>query len=336
VRELPLTLSPSGLYCPAGDFHIDPWAAVDRAVVTHAHSDHLRIGSKHYLISREGLAVTRARLPADASIQTLEYCQAIDLNGVKVSLHPAGHVLGSAQVRVEHQGHVSVVSGDYKRHADATCTGFEVVRCHHFITEATFGLPIYQWQPPQVIAEDLNHWRASVNAEGRCAVLLAYSLGKAQRLIRMLDETAGPIVTHGSVETLVRAYRQTGVELPTTITVSELEKADIAKCVVIAPASAIGSPWMNRFGDYASAQASGWMTVRGMRRQRTVDRGFVLSDHVDWPGLIQTIRDTGATCIGVTHGYTAVVSRYLREIGLDAHEIQTRFTGDREDTEEAA
>ena len=338
VTDALLTLSASGLYCPPGDFHIDPWSAVDRAVVTHAHSDHLRAGSRRYLISSEGLAVTKVRLPADAVIQTLGYGESIDINGVRVSLHPAGHVLGSAQVRIEHKGYVAVVSGDYKRQTDSTCTPFEVVPCNHFITEATFALPIYQWTDSHNVASEINAWRRQVNQEGKTAVLLGYALGKSQRLLSMLDagdgSSAGPIITHGSVENLVRAYRDSGVVLPPTCSVDEVDKKDLSNAVVIAPPSAAGTTWMNRFPDYATAQASGWMTVRGMRRQRTVDRGFILSDHADWPALLDTIRATGATRVGVTHGYTAVLSRHLIELGLDAYELQTRFEGDRGDADE--
>jgi putative mRNA 3-end processing factor len=328
--------SPDGLYCPAGDFHVDAWRGVPRNIVTHAHSDHARSGSTSYLCATEGKAILHERVGGDAIIQPLAYGEVLDINGVKVSLHPAGHVRGSAQVRLEHGGRVVVFTGDYKRQSDPTCTPFELVRCHEFITESTFGLPIYRWQEPSIVAADINAWwRGNVERE-RTSVILAYTLGKAQRVISMLDATIGPILLHGSMVRMTDVYRETGCELPPTEHASpENAKVHKGRAMVIAPPSAHGSTWIRKFLPVSVASASGWMMVRGQRRRRAVDRGFILSDHVDWPDLMRTINETGAERVGVTHGYTSVVTRFLKERGKDAYAINTRFVGEGEESDEA-
>ena len=328
-----LTLTDRGLYCPAGDFHIDPWRPVNKAVVTHAHADHLRWGSAAYLVSEEGQTVTRARLGPDPIIEAVPYGETVTLNGVRVSLYPAGHVLGSAQIRVEHRGEVWVVSGDYKTAADPTCTPFEPVRCHGFVTESTFGLPVYQWEEPAAIFAGVNDWWRANAAAGRASILYGYALGKAQRILGSIDPDIGPIVTHGAVEKLVRAYRAAGVKLPDTRLVTETpdgrkKGTSFAGCLVLAPPSAMGSPWVRRFAPASHANASGWMRIRGTRRRKALDRGFILSDHADWPGLLSSIRATGAETVWVTHGYTAVLVRWLREQGLQAETVETRFEGE--------
>jgi len=322
-----------GLYCEAGDFYIDPWHPVDRAVITHAHADHATRGSKSYLTTNEGKLVLRRRMEEGAQIRTIPYAKSIDINGVKVSLHPAGHLLGSAQVRVEHRGEVWVISGDYKIEPDATCTPFEPVPCHTFITESTFGLPIYKWQPQQQIFDSINAWWRDNQAQNRTSVLYAYSLGKAQRVLSGLDPSIGPILVHGSVFHLSNAYRESGIELP-PYTYADAENAKVhrGKALLVAPPSANNNPsYLRKFGPASHGFASGWMTIRGARRRRAVDRGFILSDHVDWGGLMETIRATGAERIGVTHGYRAAVTRYLRDNGWDAWSIETRFEGEAAD-----
>jgi putative mRNA 3-end processing factor len=324
-----ITLEPSGLYCAPGGFYIDPWRPVERAVITHAHGDHASFGHEHYLVSDRGEHVTRRRVGQDASIQTLAYGEAITLNGVKVSLHPAGHVLGSAQVRVEYEGEVWVVSGDYKIEPDSTCAPFEPVRCDTFITESTFGLPIYRWRAPQALFGDVNRWWSENRAAGRASVVYAYALGKAQRVIANVDASIGPIYTHGAVEALNEAYRASGVELPPTQRVSEMSRGHrFDDALIVAPPSAQATPWLRRFGDYADAFASGWMQIRGIRRRRAVDRGFALSDHADWPGLLQAISATGARRVFVTHGYSEPLVRWLCERGIDARTLVTRFAGE--------
>ncbi|MDE3177708.1 MAG: ligase-associated DNA damage response exonuclease [Pseudomonadota bacterium] len=306
---------PEGLYCPKGDFHIDPVRPVARAVVTHGHSDHARAGSRAYLCHADSVAILRRRL-GEIAVRGVAYSERVELNGVGVSLHPAGHILGSAQIRVEHKGEVWVASGDYKIEPDRTCAAFEPLRCHVFISESTFGLPIYRWRPQAEIAAEINAWwRANADA-GRVSVLFAYALGKAQRVLGLLDPAIGPILCHAAVEPFNALYRAAGVALPPTSAAAGLGRA-----VVIAPPSAAGSAWMGQFGDYAGAFVSGWMRVRGQRRRRGVARGFALSDHADWDGLLAAIAATGASRVLVTHGSVATLSRYLREQGLQADAV---------------
>jgi putative mRNA 3-end processing factor len=325
---------PEGLYCPAGDFHIDPWRPVPRAVITHAHADHARSGHGAYLASAPSEGVLRARLGAGIALTALRYGEPLTVNGVRLSLHPAGHVLGSAQVRLEHAGRVWVASGDYfvsgAGDANTTCDAFEPVRCDAFVTESTFGLPIYRWRPQAEVLAEVNAWWAANADAGRASLLLAYSFGKAQRLLAGVDASIGPIVVHGAVEPLNRAYRAAGVALPPTVTADALkDKADLARALVVAPPSVQGSAWARRFGAEASdAFASGWMQLRGTRRRQGLDRGFVLSDHADWPGLQAAIAATGATRVIVTHGYEAVMVRWLRAQGLDAGSFRTAYGDD--------
>lgn len=336
-----ITLTPQGFYCATGDFYIDPWQPVHRAVITHAHGDHTTRGCDSYLVAAEGETVFRVRLGPEATIQTVPYGEQTTINGVRVSLHPAGHILGSAQVRVEHRGEVWVISGDYKTTSDtATCTPFEVVPCDTFITEATFALPIYKWLPQEEIFAALNEWWRSNAAAGRPSLVYAYSLGKAQRVMAGLDPSIGPIYTHGAVENLTLAYREAGISLPPTTYVTDyVEEADSpewGEALIIAPPSARGTPWTRKFGAYSSAFVSGWMQIRGTRRRRAVDRGFVLSDHADWDGLNEVIRATGAERIGVTHGYVPAFVRWLREQGYDATPYDTRYMGEDDSTDDDA
>ena len=322
-----------GLYCVPGDFYIDPWRPVARAVITHAHADHARVGHGHYLAAAPGEGVLRARL-GEITLQTLPYGEVIEHNGVRISLHPAGHVLGSAQVRMEYHGEVWVASGDYKVEADGTCAPFEPVRCDTFITESTFGLPIYRWQPQAAILADINQWWRRNADNERCSVLFCYAFGKAQRILHELDTDIGPIVCHGAVEPLNRSYRDAGIALPGTLAVSEInDKKLYRRALVLAPPSAAGTPWMRRFGDYSDAFASGWMQLRGNRRRRGVDRGFILSDHADWPGLQSAIQATGASRVIVTHGSVSTLVRWLREQGLQAQGFDTHYG---EEDQEAA
>jgi putative mRNA 3-end processing factor len=330
-----LDLRPEGLYCPVGDFHIDPWRGVPRAVVTHAHSDHARSGSTLYLSATSNAGLLRKRLGAGIALETLDYGQEITRNGVKVSLHPAGHVLGSSQIRMEYRGEICVVSGDYKLERDPTCTPFEPVRCHTFLTESTFGMPIYRWQPNEQIFDEINRWWKANRDAGKASVVYAYSLGKAQRLMAGVDPSIGPIFLHGAVEELVKVYRAEGVALPEASLVStQPKKHSYAGALAIAPPSADGTPWLKRFEPYSSAVASGWMLVRGTRRQRSVDRGFVLSDHVDWPSLNSAIEATGAENILVTHGFSAIVARYWTERGKNARPLETDFGKDAEEKDD--
>jgi putative mRNA 3-end processing factor len=325
---------PEGLYCPPGAFYIDPWRPVERAIITHGHADHARWGSVSYLCHRDSVPILRRRL-GDLNVQGVLYGEPVDRNGVTVSLHPAGHILGSAQIRVEFRGEVWVASGDYKLEADGACEPFEAVRCDAFITESTFGLPIYRWRPQAEILDEINRWWRENAAEGRASVLQAYSLGKAQRILRHLDPDVGPIVCHGAVEPLNEIYRRLGVALPRTFAAGDgLDKKQLSRALVLAPPSAAHSPWIRRFGVHSDAFASGWMQVRGNRRRRGVDQGFALSDHADWPGLLRAIEATGATRVFVTHGGVAPLVRYLTEKGVDAQAIAAEY-GDESVEDEA-
>lgn len=324
MREDLVVRRPQGLYCPQGDFYIDPWRPVDRAIITHAHADHARTGHQHYLASAAGEQVLRTRL-GEINLQTLPYGQTIEHHGVKISLHPAGHVLGSAQVRLQWRDEVWVVSGDYKLDADPTCAPFEPVACDTFITESTFGLPVYRWQAPAIVLQQINAWWADNAANNRASVLYAYSLGKGQRVLAGIDDSIGPIITHGSLNALNDVYRAAGVKLPATQAVTDVEQTERQRALVLAPPAAAGSSWMRRFGQTSDAMASGWMRVRGARRRRAVDRGFVMSDHADWPSLLRAIDASGASRVIVTHGSTAVLIRWLQEQGLDAQAFETDY-----------
>ena len=322
----------SGLYCDAGGFYIDPWTPVERAVITHAHGDHLRPGSAAYLCSRRSERLVRQRLGEGAPVSSVDYGEAVAINGVRVSLHPAGHILGSAQVRVEHRGEVWIVSGDYKRVPDPTCDPFEPQRCHAFITEATFGLPVFRWDPPEQTVREICDWWDEMRSAGRPAVLFGYALGKAQRLLAELTRcTDRPVYVHGALDELNEVYRAAGVAMVPALRATEQARGrSFAGELIVAPLSARGNVWMRRFGDHSSAFASGWMRVRGARRRRAYDRGFALSDHADWDALVATVADTGAERVYVTHGYTEQLARYLGGLGIDAQPWRTRYEGEPE------
>jgi putative mRNA 3-end processing factor len=329
TRDL-LTRTRDGLFCPQGNFHIDPWRPVDRAVITHAHADHARWGSKHYLAADTGAHVMRIRLGDKANLDFQPLGKTLTLGGVKVTFYPAGHILGSAQVKVEKDGYSVVVSGDYKRQPDTTCRSFEPVRCNTFVTESTFGLPIYRWPDPSLVFNQINDWWKSNQNEGKASLLLAYSLGKAQRLLAGVDASIGPIFTHGAVEKLNAGYRASNIPLPATAIAGNAknEKIDWSKTLIVAPPAAAGTTWVRKFGRLSVGMASGWMQIRGTRRRRSMDRGFVLSDHGDWLNLMKTIEETQAESVWVTHGYSSIVVRYLQEQGIDAKSIDTEFTGE--------
>ena len=333
-----LQFSPKGIWCPQADVYIDPWKPVKKAMITHGHSDHSRYGNDAYLSTTTAAPAIRYRL-GDIRLQTIEFGKTITINGVKFSFHPAGHILGSAQIRVEYQGEVWVASGDYKLEDDGLAEAFEPVRCNTFITESTFGLPVFDWRPQESVFADINQWWRSNAEAGKVSLITAYSLGKAQRLLRGLDSSIGKIYTHGAVENINEVMRTQGVELPDTIRVeAEHSTKDFPGQLVVAPPSAINSNWSKKFKPLEVAIASGWMTLRGARRRRAVGRGFVLSDHVDWKDLNRAVAATGAERVIVTHGYTAVYTKYLRQLGLNAQAAETEYTGESLDnpTTEAA
>jgi len=329
-----LTFTPAGIYCPAGDFYIDPWRPVDRALITHGHADHARRGMGAYLASDLAAPVMRHRL-GDIALETVGYAEVRRIGGARVSFHPAGHVPGSAQIRVEVDGEVWVASGDYKLDDDGLSTPFEPVPCQHFITESTFGLPVFRWRDQREVAAQINAWWASCAAAGKTAFLGCYALGKAQRLLTLLDQTIGPVLTHTAIENTNAVMRAQGIALPETVHAGpDLTPGAHRGALVLAPPSALESNWARTFGPRETAFASGWMALRGLRRRRSGDRGFVISDHADWTGLIDAITQTGAENIYVTHGYTEIFTRYLNEMGWTAQVVPTEFGGD--EAEDAA
>lgn len=322
-----LELTDSGLFCPRAGVFIDPWKPVDLAVITHTHSDHSRWGMKHYLAHHHSAEVMKLRLGSEISLETVDYGQTLEINGVKISLHPAGHIPGSAQVRMEYKGQVAVVSGDYKVENDGLSTPFQPVKCHEFVSECTFGLPIYKWETQEEIFRQVNSWWRENAAEGRNSVLFAYSLGKAQRILQNLDQSVGEVFVHGAVWNTNQALIANGLDLWDVPKVKhDTPKSGFKGSLIIAPPSAMGTTWMKRFSPYRTGICSGWMNVRGTRRRRAADRGFVLSDHADWEGLIQAIQATEAEKVYLTHGSTAAFGKYLQEEkGINAVELQTLF-----------
>jgi putative mRNA 3-end processing factor len=334
-------MTPAGLSCPSGNFFIDPPGAVECAIVTHAHSDHARPGSRRYIALAESVPLLRARLGTDINILPLEPGEPIDLGAARVSLHPAGHIRGSAQVRVEHRGKVWIASGDSKRQPDPTCAPFEVVPCDALIIESTYALPVYRWRATHEVIQDIIAWWKAQRERGQAAILCTYVLGKAQRLLAELARAASaadaswmtesPVVLHGSVDAMTRIYREAGVPMLPTTTLAEAPSSGrasrelLAGRLVLAPPSAAGSAWIRRFPAGSSvAFASGWMTVRGVRRRRGYDLGFAISDHSDWTDLLHTVRDCGARRVLTTHGYARTLARALTELGLDAEPLDTR------------
>ena len=327
-----LTMTPQGLFCARGGFHVDPWAPVSRAVLTHAHADHAREGSEAYLCAAPGLPIVRHRLPGTV-IEAWQYGERHTMGDVQLSFHPAGHVLGSAQLRIEAGGEVWVVSGDYKRALDPTCAPFEPLRADVFLTEATFGLPVFRWDPTSSVIEDLLGWWEANREVGRASLVFSHVLGKSQRLLAELAlRTDRRVFAHGAIAGMCEVYRDAGVKLLPVDRVADTAKGkDFAGELVLAPITARGTTWMRRFGDAAVALVSGFMRVRGERRRRSVDRGFALSDHADWPALLETIRETGAGRVLVTHGYAVPLAHHLRDSGLEAEALETPYGRDQEE-----
>jgi putative mRNA 3-end processing factor len=327
-----LKFTSSGIYCEPGDFYIDPWRPVDRAIITHGHGDHAKYGMKSYLCHHYSVPILKSRLGEDIQVQGIGYSDPLYINQVKVSLHPAGHIVGSAQVRMEYQGRVTVISGDYKVQNDGLSTPFEPVRCHEFITESTFGLPIYKWKSIDEQHQELRNWVKHNQAIGKTSVFVGYSLGKAQRIMQALDGM-GELNVHYAIGKLNEAYESVGIRLPEYTTMDlRLGVKDLDQKIIIVPPSLIDNPTVRKIPNMVYAICSGWMHVRGARRWRSADAGFAISDHADWPGLLDAIQATGAEKVFVTHGQTAVFSKYLNEIGIESQEVKTEF-GNEEDSE---
>jgi putative mRNA 3-end processing factor len=322
-----LKFAPKGIYCQQGDFYIDPWFPVEKAIITHAHSDHARSGMGHYLCQHLSKEVLKLRLGQKVNVQSIAYNEPVFINGVQVSLHPSGHLPGSAQVRVEYKGEVWVASGDYKIENDGLADPFEPVRCQTFITECTFGLPIFDWAPQVEVFSEINNWWLQNQRQNRTSVLFAYSLGKAQRLLAGLNPEFGQVYVHDSIFKTNEALVFSGLKLPAYNKISgNINKKDFGKAIVITPGSSAITALLQGFGDYKAANCSGWMAVRKLRN-RSNDVGFVLSDHADWKGLIEAVKSTGATHVITTHGYTRVFAKYLNEIGIEASTVSTGFSG---------
>lgn len=326
-----LQFTKKGIYCFPAGVYIDPWRPVDRAVITHAHSDHARFGSRNYLAHKITAPVLKYRLGNDIDVQGIDYGESLIHNGVKISLHPSGHIPGSAQVRLEYNGEVAVVSGDYKLEYDNLSQEFEPVKCNTFISESTFGLPIYKWKSQKEIFSDINSWWRRNKEKGKSSVICGYSLGKAQRILFNVDHSIGKIFAHGSIANLNEVLAAAGVNLPVCLrTENHFSKKDYTGSLIIAPPSVIGSPWLKSFEPYSLGYASGWMNVRGAKRRQGIDIGFGLSDHADWNDLNRAISESEAEKVFVTHGFTAVFVRWLRENGIDASELETEFESETE------
>lgn len=327
-----LAFNANGIYCAAADVYLDPWRKVDRAIISHGHADHSRWGNKKYITHHHNIPIMKHRL-GEIDVEGKAYGESFTINTVKFSLHPAGHVTGSSQIRVEHKGEVWVFTGDYKDEADGVCMPFEAVKCHTFITECTFGLPAFKWKPQAEVMQDINQWWAENKAEGRTSVLFGYSLGKAQRLLKHLNPEIGKIYTHGAIENITEVLRPL-VEFPeTTLVTRDTTKKELNGNLVLAPPSAHGGTWIRKMVPYATASASGWMTFRGARRRRAIDKGFVMSDHCDWDGLLNSVKATGCEKVICTHGYTTIFSKYLRELGYDARTQETQYEGESVETD---
>lgn len=321
-----ISFTDSGIYCEQGDFFIDPWKPVRRALITHAHSDHARPGNSFYLAHHHSIPILKLRLGADIVVDGCEYGERRNINGVEVSFHPAGHIIGSAQIRLEYKGEVWVISGDYKLGNDGISQPYEPVQCHHFITESTFGLPIYNFESSQTIYADINNWWQQNAAAGLNTVLLGYALGKSQALLNAIDEQTGPVYLHGAVANVNDALSSIGYEFPGIRITPETDRKTIQQALIIAPPSALGTPWLKKLAPYKVAMCSGWMALRGTRRRYGVDKGFALSDHCDWNQLNEALLATGAEHIYVTHGYETPFVRWIREHhGLQAWEVKTLF-----------
>ncbi len=327
-----LVFNDQGIYCQAADVYLDPWRPVDKAIITHGHADHSRWGHKQYITHHTNVPIIQHRLGA-INVSGKAYGETFVINNVRFSLHPAGHIIGSAQVRVEHRGEVWVFTGDYKTEDDGIATPFTPIQCHTFITESTFGLPAFRWRPQSEVFDAINAWWYANQQEGKTSILFGYSLGKAQRILKYLDTDIGQIYTHGAIENMTEVIRPMVALPPTTRITRETTKEALQGNIVLAPPSAHGGTWIRKMVPYVTAAASGWMTFRGARRRRAIDKGFVVSDHCDWSGLLEAIEATGAQKIISTHGYTDIFSRYLREQGYDARTEKTQYEAEPPATE---
>jgi len=323
-----------GVFCIPGKFYLDPWYPVDYAVISHGHADHAKWGMKKYLCHTHSKGILQHRIGADINIQTLDYNEPLLVNDVKVSFHPAGHVIGSAQIRLEYKGYVVVFSGDYKTSIDSLCIPFEAVKCHEFITESTFGLPIYNWLSEDELQNQLHDWIANNKSHNRTSVFFGYSLGKAQRILKLVEGT-DQIFVHNAINNINNAIESVGIQLPeTSLITNDFNKKEVEGKVVILPPALLGSRLLKKIPNAATALCSGWMQIRGNRRWKAVDAGFPISDHADWRGLVETVKATEAEKVYVTHGSVATFSKYLNEIGIPSEELKTEYGDEQLNAEE--
>lgn len=324
-----------GIYCIPGKFYLDPWYPVDYAIISHGHADHSRWGNKHYLCHQDSKNILLHRLGKDISIETLNYNQIKTINGVKVSFFPAGHIIGSVQIKLEYKGKIVVFSGDYKTNPDFITTPFEPVKCHEFITESTFGLPIYSWKTEAELQNQLQQWVVNNQKQNKTSVFFGYSLGKAQRIMSLVDGV-DEVYVHSAINNLNQAISKSGIVLPKSkLITSDFNKKDIQNKIVILPPALLGSKLLKKIPNAATAICSGWMQIRGNRRWKGVDAGFAVSDHADWNGLLSAVKATEAEKVYVTHGSQAVFSKYLNEIGIKSQEVITEYgTEDNEDAKD--
>lgn len=327
MRKPLLEFTPIGIYCAKGNFYIDPWQPVPLALITHAHADHARWGHRYYVAQNRTIPILKYRFDTPGAVfQGVEYGEILNINGVKVSFHPAGHIIGSSQIRVEAGKEVWVASGDYKLENDGLSTPFEPVKCDVFITESTFGLPCFQWESQSSIFQDINQWWNYNRSQGITSILIGYALGKAQRLLNGLDPSIGPIFSHGSILNITEIIRPFCPQLPLVRKITaDTPKEELKGSILLAPPSALNSAWIKKFFPFRIGYASGWMSLRGIRRRKGADRGFILSDHADWNSLQQAIKETGAEKIIVTHGFTSTFARWLSDQGYDAEEARTDY-----------
>ncbi len=319
----------SGLYCPVADIYIDPWKPVDKAIITHAHADHARIGNMMYLAHKDSIPLLKHRLGMYINAQALEYGECVNINGVKISLHPAGHIIGSAQVRLEYKGEVWVVSGDYKLDNDGICSPFEPVKCDVFVTESIYGLPIFKWEAQHKIYDDMNRWWAENISRNMVSILIGYPLGKAQRIISNIDLSIGEVYAHSSIENINQVLRANGTFIPKVKMIDPtVDPTQLKRALILAPPSSLNTPWIEKFSPSSVAFASGWMSLRNARRKRNLDMGFALSDHADWNQLRKAVLESGARTVYLTHGYSSSFSRWLSECNIEVKEVSTKFHGE--------
>ncbi|MDX2000983.1 MAG: ligase-associated DNA damage response exonuclease [Chitinophagales bacterium] len=324
-----LDFTSSGIYCPLADVYIDPWKPVDRAIITHAHADHARIGNRYYLAHHDTVPLLKYSLGQYINVQGLAYGEELIMNGVKISLHPSGHVVGAAQVRLEYKGEVWVVTGDFKLENDGISTAYEPIKCHVVVSDSTYGLPIFKWEAQQKVFNDINQWWLNNQREGKTSVLIGYALGKAQRLIHHLDKDIGPIYAHQTIKNVNKVLRNQGILIPSVNTLEYSANIDYQGSIVLAPSIILHSSVIKKMEPYSTAFVSGWMSLRQLKRSRNIDKGFILSDHADWEQLKTAVSNSGAHRIFTTsNGYSSSFYRWLQENGYEVTEVANKYLGE--------